>query len=337
MAVSPINSLLTGPDVRKSNIVDVNDDRPLVEVVCAVIQKPNGEFLLAQRPAGKVYQGYWEFPGGKVDPGESLAAATARELHEELGIIVEESYPWLTRSFSYPHAHVRLHFRRVTRWQNQPRSRENQAFAWQSIAHITLAPLLPANGPILAALALPTTYGITHAGDIGEAAMLRHVEGALAQGLRLIQVREKAWRRERLEAFAKQVIALAEPYQAKVLVNGDKDLARAVDADGVHLTTGALLRLNRRPDFGLCAASCHSESELVKAAELNVDFVLLGPVLPTSSHPGGEFLGWNRFNELVTNYSLPVFAIGGLSPSDLETAWRHGAHGIAMLRNVWLT
>ena len=121
----------------------------MIDVVCAVIQKPNGEFLLAQRPAGKVYQGYWEFPGGKVDPGESLADATARELNEELGINVAESYPWLTRNFSYPHAHVRLHFRRVTHWQNEPHGRENQAFVWQRIENITVMPLLPANGPIL--------------------------------------------------------------------------------------------------------------------------------------------------------------------------------------------
>lgn len=313
----------------------MSDDRPLLDVVCAVIQKPNGEFLLAQRPAGKIYQGYWEFPGGKVDRGESLAAAMARELNEELGIVVEITYPWLTRNFSYPHARVRLHFRRVVSWQNEPHSRENQALAWQSISGVTVTPLLPANGPILVALALPTIYGITDANEVGEAAMLQRVNGALALGLRLIQVREKEWPRARVKSFALQVIALAKPYQAKVLINSDVDLAREIGADGVHLTSRNLMQLRERPAFELCGASCHDEHELAKAVELNVDFVLLGPVLPTPSHPNSEVLGWRKFNDLVTNYSLPIFAIGGLSPSDQETASPHGAHGIAMRRNAW--
>src|SRR3954453_12623628 len=88
-----------------------------IEVAAAVIQRPDGAFLLAQRPAGKVYAGYWEFPGGKVEPGEPVERALARELHEELGIDVATSYPWLVRVFTYPHATVRLNFRRVLHWK----------------------------------------------------------------------------------------------------------------------------------------------------------------------------------------------------------------------------
>jgi 8-oxo-dGTP diphosphatase len=302
----------------------MSDERPLVDVVCAIVQKPNGEFLLAQRPVGKVYAGYWEFPGGKVDRGESLADATARELNEELGIDVQKSYPWLTRTFSYPHANVRLHFRRVVEWRNEPRSRENQAFTWQSISNINVTPLLP------------TIYGITHAENIGETAMLEKIRRALANGLRLIQVREKNWPRERLIAFAQQVIALARPFYAKVMLNGDGELAREAGADGLHLSSTALMKLIARPAIDLCGASCHNELELAKAAELNLDFVLLGPVLPTPSHPDSEVLGWQQFNDLVTNYPLPIYAIGGLTSSDQETAWQHGAHGIAMLRHAWM-
>src|SRR3954468_10434593 len=94
-----------------------------VEVAAAVLQRADGSFLLAQRPPGKVYAGYWEFPGGKVEPGERVDEALARELHEELGIRIAGSYPWLTRVFTYPHATVRLNFRRVTRWQNEPHPR----------------------------------------------------------------------------------------------------------------------------------------------------------------------------------------------------------------------
>ena len=103
----------------------------IVEVAAAVIQRPDGAFLLAQRPPGKVYAGYWEFPGGKVEPGEPVARALARELHEELGIDVERAYPWITRVFTYPHATVRLRFFRVVSFKNQIQARENQAVVWQ--------------------------------------------------------------------------------------------------------------------------------------------------------------------------------------------------------------
>ena len=314
----------------------MTDDRPLLDVVCAVIQKPNGEFLLAQRPSGKVYAGYWEFPGGKVDAGESISQATARELNEELGLVVDESYPWLTRKFSYPHAHVRLHFRRVTCWRNEPHGREMQSFAWQRISNINVNPLLPANGPILSALALPTIYGITHAEELGEGEMLHRLEAALDKGLRLIQVREKNWPRERIEVFARKVIDFARRFEAKVLVNSDWELARTVQADGVHLTANQLMTIDVRPDMGLCAASCHNESELLQAEKLGLDFVVLGPILPTPSHPGNPTLGWDRFADLARNYSLPIFALGGLNTHHQEAAWQRGGHGIAMLRNAWL-
>src|SRR5262245_23017038 len=139
----------------------------MIEVAAAVIQRADGSFLLAQRPAGKVYAGYWEFPGGKVEAGEDAAAALSRELHEELGIDVERADPWITRVYTYPHGTVRLHFFRVSRWRNEPHPREQQAIAWQGIDAPTVAPMLPANAPVLAALALPPEYAVTDAAGYG--------------------------------------------------------------------------------------------------------------------------------------------------------------------------
>ena len=117
-----------------------------IDVVAAVIERPDGRFLLAQRPNGKVYAGYWEFPGGKVEPGESLGRALRRELHEELGIEVELAYPWITRVYTYPHATVRLHFHRVVRWRGDPHPHEHQAMSWEEAEKVGVSPLLPANG-----------------------------------------------------------------------------------------------------------------------------------------------------------------------------------------------
>src|SRR5258706_9289614 len=111
----------------------IQERNDVVEVAAAVIQRPDGSFLLAQRPPGKVYAGYWEFPGGKAEPGETPERALVRELHEELGIDVMRSYPWITRVFAYPHATVRLNFFRVLAWQGEPHPREDQAIVWQRL------------------------------------------------------------------------------------------------------------------------------------------------------------------------------------------------------------
>jgi len=303
--------------------------------VAAVLLRDDGRFLLGQRPAGKVYAGYWEFPGGKVEPGESPLAALKRELHEELGIEIERTYPWLVREYDYAHAAVRLRFFRVPRWSGELHGRERQRFAWQLPEMITVDPLLPANAPILRALRLPPVYAITHAGEVGERTFLPRLEQALDGGLKLLQLREKGMSGRQLARFAKAAVQLAHAHGARVLVNADVDLARSVGADGVHLTSAQLLESGRRPAVDLVAASCHNPRELDRARELGADFVVLGPVLPTPSHPDAKGMGWEAVAAQVKDYPVPVYALGGLKPTDLETALGCGAHGIAMMRAAW--
>ena len=305
---------------------------PIIEVAVAVIIRPDGSFLLARRPEGKPYAGYWEFPGGKVESGESLLHALRRELLEELGIHVEYAYPWITRIFTYTHATVRLCFYRVLTWQGEPHGHENQELSWQFVNNITVEPMLPANAPVLRALGLPPVYAITHAAELGTEASLIQLGSVLQQGLRLVQVREKDMAQDALRSFAGEVTALAHRHGARVLVNGDIGLAREVEADGVHLPSAQLMDLSVRPDIGWCGASCHNAEELFHAEQLGVDFVVLGPVLPTLSHPGLPALGWRKFAALIRDYPLPVYALGGIRAEDLTTAWEHGGHGIAMMR-----
>ena len=306
-----------------------------IEVVAAVIFNARGEFLLAQRPADKVYAGYWEFPGGKVEAGEPAASALKRELHEELSIDAIAAYPWLTRDFDYAHAAVRLRFFRVLRWAGELHGREQQRFAWQSVSNITVAPLLPANGPVLRALELPHVYGITCAGELGRDAFLARLERSLANGLRLVQVREKQLAADALRALAAEVVTLGHRFGARVVINGAADVAAQVGADGVHLTAAQLMAAARRPAAEWCGASCHDAAELERARELEFDFVVLGPVSATPSHPGAKLLGWPQFAELVRDYPLPVYALGGMRARDLDQAWRSGAHGVGMIRGAW--
>ncbi len=309
----------------------------LVAVSAAVLQRTDGTFLLAQRPPGKIWSGYWEFPGGKIEPGESAHDALVRELQEELGITVKTAYPWLTRVFSYPHATVRLNFFRVTAWSGKLHPREGQQFSWQHAHAVSVSPILPANAPILRALELPSRYAISNAAELGVDEFMRRLETALGNGLRLVQLREKDLGREEFGALARRVVALAHAQGARVLINGDVELARAVGADGVHLTASQFTGLQVRPALDWCAASCHSAEELRRAEALSCDFAVLSPVLPTQSHPGATHLGWEHFATLVAGASIPVFALGGLRQTDMQNAWRQGAHGIAILRQAWVS
>ena len=307
----------------------------VVKVAAAVILASNGDVLLAQRPHGKVYAGYWEFPGGKLEPGETARHALDRELREELGLTVTRAAPWLVRRYVYPHAHVELHFFRVLAFDGEPHGHDGQAFAWQNPCGFTVEPLLPANAPIIDALRLPTIYGITMASELGEASFLQRLERALDSGLRLLQVREKTWPADRLQAFTERVLALAQRFHATVLLNGSVEQARAWGCHGVHWTARALAEATEKPRDLVCGASCHSASEISRTGELGVDFAVLGPVARTPSHPEAAPIGWRAFADMIANTTLPVFALGGLNGTDLDTAIDHGAHGVALRSGAW--
>jgi 8-oxo-dGTP diphosphatase len=132
-----------GPDAGRAQRIDV---------AVGVLVRDDGSFLLTSRPAGKPYAGYWEFPGGKLEPGESVETALARELHEELGIAISAIQPWRVNEFDYPHALVRLHFCKVMAWSGELQMREGQAMAWQQIP-LDVDPVLPGALPVLRWLA----------------------------------------------------------------------------------------------------------------------------------------------------------------------------------------
>lgn len=307
-----------------------------VAVAAGVIVRPDGSFLLGQRAPDTFYPGYWEFPGGKVEAGESPAAALVRELDEELGIRVKVLHPWLVREHRYEHAHVRLHFFEVAEWEGEVNDHVHSALSWQHAERLVVGPMLPANGPILKALRLPRFMGITRAAQVGVAAQLAQLDAALARGLKLVQVREPDMDSGQLTAFAREVVARARRYEATiVVVNGDPDVAVAARADGLHLSAQRLSALGARPDLPWVGASCHLREELEQVAALGLDYALLGAVRPTPTHPERAGLGWEQFAELVRELPLPVLALGGLAAADTEQARRSGAHGIAAIRAAW--
>ncbi|KON82066.1 Nudix family hydrolase [Azoarcus sp. PA01] len=307
-----------------------------VEVAAGVITRADGSFLLGQRAPDTFYPGYWEFPGGKVEAGETAEQALVRELDEELGIRVTLIRPWVTREHRYEHAHVRLHFFEVTNWDGEINDHVHTALSWEHAERPFVGPMLPANGPILKALRLPRWMGITQAGDIGTDVQLAGLDGALERGLRLIQVREPGMPRAELASFAAAVVRRAREYGALVVINQDSALAHELGADGVHLPSHELRRTTARPAFEWVGASCHCRADLERAAELELDYALLGAVRPTLTHPERETLGWRAFADLVRDLPIPVLALGGLVAADMEAARSAGAHGIAAIRGTWL-
>lgn len=313
----------------------------IIHVAVAILKKDNETFLLTSRPAGKPWAGWWEFPGGKIEIGELPEEALSRELQEEIGILPTKFQQWLQRRFEYPATHdspaktVHLHFFFVNEWRGELTPQEGQQLSWQVSGKISVAPILPANVPIMHALALPSIYAITNMLEMGETPFLKALKLKLDAGLQLIQVREKHLSKEALMQFATKVHMLAKAAGAKVMLNEDIALAKACNFDGVHLSSKGLLALDSKPDGMLVSASCHNAMELARAQSLKLDFVTLSPVAQTLSHPLEKPMGWATFFKLANQVDIPIFALGGMGADDMPKAFSNGARGIAMQRAIW--
>ena len=305
-----------------------------VPVAAGVLRRPDGRVLAARRPPGRHLAGQWEFPGGKLDPGESARAALERELREEIGIDVLDARPLIRFPFAYPDRRVRLEVFEVSRWRGEPQGLEGQAIEWMRPGDLRERDLVAGATPIVAALELPSLYLVTPEPAADFEATLR---ARLEAGIRLVQLRARSVAPDRLARIVRTAVSLAERSGARVFLNGDPERARAAGAHGAHLPSRLLARLGARPawpGFGL-AASCHDAGELARARALGVDFAVLSPVRATPGHPDAHPIGWRGFASLVEPLDFPVFALGGLDPADRDAAWAAGAQGIAAIRSLW--
>jgi len=312
-----------------------------MHVMAGVLRDARGRVLLAQRPEGKSFAGLWEFPGGKLDPGETPQRALARELHEELGIHVEsrDGTPLIRIPWRYGTRGLLLDAWQFERWQGTPASLEGQALQWAVPGDVDPAMLTPADRPILQALRLPSIYLITPADVSSDQAQLWHarVMTAIDQGVRLIQLRFPLWSAEQVRDLAARLQAYALQHRACVLLNGDIEGAlRLGEGIGVHLKTTQVQSLTERPLPWAqpVAASCHDDAQLSKSVEL-ADFAALSPVAATATHPDAAPLGWPRFQAMIEAAALPVYALGGMTPSHASEARRHGGQGVAGIRAFW--
>jgi 8-oxo-dGTP diphosphatase len=306
-----------------------------LHVAVAVIADDQGRILLARRPESAHQGGLWEFPGGKVDPGEDLAAALVRECREELGIEVRSHRPLIRISHSYPDRSVLLDVHRVTGFSGEPRGMEGQPLAWVNPAELDDYPMPAADVPIVHAIRLPDRYAITPSMVGDRFVFIDQLARTLERGVRLVQFRVQS-SSDPAHRLAEDALRLCRGSGASLLINQDADLARGIGADGVHLKSAQLHALRERP-AGLrwVAASCHTAGDIARLAALDVDLAVLSPVQATRSHPEVEPIGWSGFEQLLEGAQIPVYALGGLQPTDLSRAWRAGAQGVAAIRGLW--
>ncbi len=312
-----------------------NSSNPL-HVAAAVLRDSTGRVLLTRRHDHLHQGGLWEFPGGKLEPGETVSEGLVRELREELGIEVLGSRPFLCVDHDYPDLSVRLDVREVLDWRGTPQPLEGQALRWAEPASLDPDGFPAADVPVLTALRLPAHYVISNEPACA-AVFLEGLDRCLARGERLVQLRAKKMAPVELGRLVEAAARRCEETGARLVVNAAPEQARDWGAHGVHLTSERLMQLEARPLSSDClvAASCHDARELAHAQSVGVDFVVLSPLRSTASHPGTAALGWKRFAALSAQVNLPVYALGGVTPNDLDAVRDASGFGVAGIGAFW--
>ena len=307
-----------------------------IHVVAAAIVDGD-KVLVARRPDDAHQGGLWEFPGGKLEPGETPEIALVRELEEELDIEASGFRRLIRVPHDYDDAKVLLDVWWVNTWKGVPQGKEGQFVEWRPIKQLRPADFPAANRSIITAVQLPALYLITPEPATTPYLGLRLLQDRLREGrVSLVQLRSKRLEEPAYRMLIRQVAAMCVTYGAKVLVNADPKLAVETEAMGVHLTSQRLMRCAERPldKNHLVAASCHCPEQLGHASRIGVDFAVLSPVAETTSHPDVSPLGWAAFRELVEMTDIPVYALGGMRLNDIDTAWEHGGQGIATISGL---
>lgn len=308
-----------------------------VHVVAAVIRNVQQEILLALRPSDKYMGGLWEFPGGKCEPGESPQQALARELQEELGIVINNPQPLIQVRHDYPDLHVLLDVYQVLNFTGRAHGAEGQEVRWVAASALADYQFPAANQSIVRAAKLPQRYAITPE-QLSPEQLYAGAEQLLTNGCELLQLRAAHLSIAEYKTLAHRLLVLCAG-RAQLMLKGDLAWQLELPEAGWHLTACQLRELagEQRPlaDERWLAASCHNLKELQLAAALEVDFVTLSPLLPTQTHPGAASLGWDAAQALLREFNAPAYLLGGLTEEDIERARAVGGQGVAAIRGFW--
>ena len=320
----------------------------IVHVAVGVIINNAGNILIAKRPEQVHQGGLWEFPGGKVEQGETLFQALKRELQEELAIHIIATEPLIKIRHTYSDKHgdkngdktVLLDVHKVTKFSGEPQGNEGQPIIWVAPKDLDQYEFPAANRPIITSINLPRRLLITGNATSDDEYLLR-TERALIAGIRCVQLRVQNPAAPNFFTLAEKLTQLCDKHLAKLILNTSLQDFLTFNIYlphlGLHLNTQQLMRCDTRPlaQSILLGASCHNADEIAHAEKIGVDYICLSPVASTPSHLNATVMGWEKFSQLVESATVPVFALGGMSESDLPQAIAAGAQGIAGIGAWW--
>ena len=309
-----------------------------VHVAVALIIK-NQQVLISLRPSHVHQGGLWEFPGGKLEKGETAEQALSREIKEELAIDIVSAKPFMSIQHDYIDKSVLLDVLLVDDFTGVPQGAEGQAIKWQAINDLNTDDFPQANRAIVHRLQCSDQYLIT-----GNFTSLDDFQNKLSSTLheskKLVQLRCKS---KELTAgyhqLAKLAAKICQQYQTTLLLNTSPEEFQCLSeyAQGLHLSSSRLFDFNERPVSmnKILSVSCHSASEVSQAKKLQADIILISPVKETASHPGVKGIGWDSFKKLANGFEGVVYALGGMTKKDIKLAKSCSAQGVAAISEFW--
>ncbi|MCH8976387.1 MAG: Nudix family hydrolase [Proteobacteria bacterium] len=315
-----------------------------LHIAVGVIRNNRNQVLLSRRLSNVHQAGLWEFPGGKLEPEETVGEALSRELEEELAVTVNSAHPLIKIYHDYEAYSVLLDVWQVGSWDsdlldnNGCYGRQGQKIEWVDISELYKRDFPEANKPIIKAVQLPEFYLICPEPEGNLEDYIKTFAACISAGVRLFQLRfsdDSQYGRNQI--LVTELLEMCRSSDSRLLMNSSPEVTIKFVAHGVHLNSRRLMQLNERPldNNFLVAASCHNSRELEHACKIDVDFAVLSPVNRTISHQAAKPLGWDKFKSLVEPLLIPIYALGGMQAEDMEKSWSGGAQGISVLSGVW--
>jgi len=307
-----------------------------IHVAVGVIKNDSQQVLIAKRAQHLHQGGLWEFPGGKVEADENVEQALARELLEEIGITVEHATPFIKIQHDYVDKSVLLDVWSVEKFSGTAQGKQGQPLVWVDVARLYDYQVPIGNKSIITALRLPREMMIT--GDyIDEMNFENRLHRALRHGIQAVQLRAHQCNEQEYQSLFNQAKKSCDEFGALLIANTNTDRFPKLSADGLHLTSMELMKCKNRPvpkDI-LLGASCHSLEEVQQAERIEIDYITLGPVYETSTHPSVTPMGLKNFSVLTKQYSGLVFALGGMKVKMRSQINDIGGFGVASISAWW--
>ncbi len=309
-----------------------------IHVVIGIIKNTQDEVLVTTRNKNAHLSGYLEFPGGKLEPGETPEQALTRELKEELDINLFEYSQLIQIPYIYTDRKVFLDVYKVNKYSGNIAANESQEVYWQNAFSLDPGLFPSANHGLIRAIQLPNVVAVTPDYHQHTNKFIDYFKSTIKrENISIIHLRSHQINDSEYIQLAEECLKLCNENNTKLVLNRTAASVLKINASGLHLTSKSLASLNKRP-LGyeyLVSASCHNLGEVLHATKLGLDYVFVGPVIEKYLANSSQVLGWENFALLTRESSIPVYAIGGTSISNIKTSVECGGQGIAAIRDLW--